>query len=87
MQPLLLGVSKEAILRLDYDTKETQSSFLLTEIKRYAASDKIFAIDLGAGKKGFSVETTEGEKIKAIVDSYMDKIKAGRKNPTIQKIH
>ena len=77
--PLLLGVTKEAILRLEYDTKEVQSTFLLVDIKRYAASNTVFGIDMGPDKKNFHVETSEGEKIKAIVDSYMEKIKAGKK--------
>ena len=79
MVPLLLGVTKEAILRLEYDTKEVQSTFLLVDIKRYAASNTVFGIDMGPDKKNFHVETSEGEKIKAIVDSYMEKIKTGKK--------
>merc|ERR1712013_103685 len=45
MVPLLLGITKDSILRLDYDTKETKETFLLTQVKRWAASSKIFSVD------------------------------------------
>ena len=72
MVPLLLGISKASILRLDYDTKETIEAFPLTQIKRWAASSKIFSVDFGSHKeKNFSVQTSEGEKISELVDGYV----------------
>ena len=72
MVPLLLGITKDSILRLDYDTKETKETFLLTQVKRWAASSKIFSVDFGSHKdKNFSVQTSEGEKISELVDGYV----------------
>ena len=72
MIPLLLGITKDSILRLDYDTKETMETFPLTHVKRWAASSKIFSVDFGSHKeKNFSVQTSEGEKISDLVDGYV----------------
>ena len=64
MAPLLLGVSKQAIMRMDYNTKEVLEEFPMTSFKRWAANDKVFSIDFGKPDKNFYAQTTEGKKIK-----------------------
>ena len=70
--PLLLGVTKDSILRLDFDSKEVRESFPLTTIKRWVATEKIFSVDFGDFKnKNFSVQTTEGQKIANLIAGYV----------------
>ena len=77
--PLLLGVTKDSILRLDFDSKEVRESFPLTTIKRWVATEKIFSVDFGDFKnKNFSVQTTEGQKIANLVSGYVAKIEKGK---------
>lgn len=72
MVPLLLGIRKDAILRLDHETKETKDTFELTTVKRWAASDRIFSVDFGSNRQNnFTVQTTEGEKISTLVDGFV----------------
>ena len=40
MVPLLLGVSKDSIMRLDYDTKEIKETFPLHTVNRMAADNR-----------------------------------------------
>ena len=80
MAPLLLGVSKQAIMRMDYNTKEVLEEFPMTSFKRWAANDKVFSIDFGKPDKNFYAQTTEGKKIKELVDGYMAIIKSSKKN-------
>ena len=80
--PLLLGVTRESILRLDYNTKEIKESFPLTQIKRWAASDRIFSVDFGSFKeKNFSVQTTEGKKITELIAGYVKMIEESKPEP------
>ena len=82
MVPLLLGVTRESILRLDYNTKEIKESFPLTQIKRWAASDRIFSVDFGSFKeKNFSVQTTEGKKITELIAGYVKMIEESKPEP------
>ena len=76
--PLLLGISKDSILRLDCETKEVRESFHLTKVKRWVFDEKIFSVDFGEFHKSFSVQTTEGQKIANLVAGYVTKIEKGK---------
>ena len=76
--PLLLGISKDSILRLDCETKEVRESFHLTKVKRWVFDEKIFSVDFGEFHKSFSVQTTEGQKIANLVAGYVAKIEKGK---------
>ena len=77
MVPLLLGVTKDSILRLDCETKEVRESFPLTSVKRWVSDEKIFSVDFGDFHKSFSVQTTEGQRIANLVARYVAKIDKG----------
>ena len=77
MVPLLLGVTKDSILRLDCETKEVRESFPLTSVKRWVSDEKIFSVDFGDFHKSFSVQTTEGQRIANLVACYFAKIDKG----------
>ena len=72
MFPLLFGVKKDSILRLDYETKETIETFPLTTIKHMASTARIFSVDFGThSTKNLTVQTTEGVKIKNLINDYI----------------
>ena len=45
--PRLLGVTKDSVLRLDEKTKEILKTWLLTTVRRWAASPHVFTLDFG----------------------------------------
>ena len=85
--PLLLGVTKDSILRLDFDSKEVRESFSLTTVKRWVFNEKIFSVDFGNFKnKNFSVQTSEGQQIANLIAGYVaiiEKSKLLNQNKTI----
>ena len=76
LEPRLLGVTKDGVLRLDERTKEIMQTWPLESVKRWVATQNIFTIDFGDYSQGFySVQTTEGDKISSMVASYIDLMK------------
>ena len=71
MVPLLLGIKKDSILRVNAETKEILESFPLSTVKRWAKTDKIFSVDLGDKQKNLSVETADGKKMSDLLDLYV----------------
>ena len=59
---------------MDERTKEVMQKWPLESVKRWAATQNIFTIDCGE-KSFYSVQTTEGDKIKNMVASYVDLMK------------
>jgi len=45
--PKLLGITRDAILRLDAETKEVEHEYPLTHLRRWAASPASFTLDFG----------------------------------------
>ncbi|XP_037077227.1 LOW QUALITY PROTEIN: talin-2-like [Pollicipes pollicipes] len=71
--PRLLGVTKEAVLRLDEKTKEILKEWPLTTVRRWAASPNTFTLDFGDyTDQYYSVQTTEGEQISQLIAGYID---------------
>ena len=71
--PRLLGVTKDSVLRLDEKTKEILKTWPLTTVKRWAASPNVFTLDFGDYQdQYYSVQTTEGEHISALIAGYID---------------
>ncbi|XP_043217689.1 talin-2-like isoform X2 [Amphibalanus amphitrite] len=71
--PRLLGVTKEAVLRLDEKTKEILKEWPLTTVRRWAASPNTFTLDFGDyADQYYSVQTTEGEQISQLIAGYID---------------
>ncbi|KAJ3037472.1 Talin-1, partial [Rhizophlyctis rosea] len=79
-QPVLLGVTKQSVVRLDVDTKEMKEEWKLTKLRRWAASKNSFTLDLGDyANDYYTVETAEGEQISALIAGYIDIILRKRK--------
>ena len=80
LEPRLLGITKDAVLRLDERTKETLKTWPLEQVKRWAATQNIFTIDFGEYQDGFySVQTPDGDKISELIAGYVDIIVKNRK--------
>jgi len=71
--PRLLGVTKDSVLRLDETTKEILKTWPLTTVRRWAASPNVFTLDFGDYQdQYYSVQTTDGEQIAALIAGYID---------------
>lgn len=71
--PRLLGVTKDAVLRLDEETKEILKTWPLTTVRRWGASPKTFTLDFGDyADQYYSVQTTEAEQIVQLIAGYID---------------
>ncbi len=71
--PRLMGITKESVLRVDEKTKEIIKSWLLTTVRRWAASPNSFTLDFGDyAESYYSVQTKEGEAIGALIAGYID---------------
>ncbi|XP_038046321.1 talin-1-like isoform X5 [Patiria miniata] len=71
--PRLMGVTKESVLRVDEKTKEIMKTWLLTTVRRWAASPNSFTLDFGDYSESYySVQTKEGEAIGALIAGYID---------------
>jgi talin len=58
---------------LDEKTKEILKTWPLTTVKRWAASPNVFTLDFGDYQdQYYSVQTTEGEHISALIAGYID---------------
>ena len=76
LEPRLLGITKDGILRLDENTKETIHMWPLEEVKNWHATQNIFIIDFGDSSQGYyTVQTPDGDKISEIVSDYIGLMK------------
>ena len=72
MVPLLMGISKDSILRLDFDTKLPKETFHLKDVTKHAASDQILKVQFE--RNSFTVKTTEGKKISNLIEGYLERM-------------
>ncbi|KAK6099239.1 hypothetical protein MT418_000678 [Batrachochytrium dendrobatidis] len=85
---MLLGVTKQSILRVDLETKEIVQEWKLTQIRRWAATAKTFTLDFGDHSENYySVESTEGDQISRLISGYIDIIvkKRNQKSRTVEE--
>lgn len=73
MVPLLMGISRDSILRLDFETKMPKETFQLSQVVKYASTDKIMKVDFEKGS--FTVQTGEGKKICSLLHGYMESLR------------
>lgn len=78
--PVLLGIARDSVIRMDAQTKEIIKVWPLVNVRRwYAAPDK-FTLDLGDyAESYYVVETKEGDAISQQVSGYIDIIMKRRK--------
>ncbi len=78
---VLLGITRQAVMRMDPETKEVLTEYPLTHLKRWAASPNSFTMDFGDyHDQYYSVLTNEGEAISQLISGYIDIILKTRKD-------
>ncbi|KAJ3121843.1 Talin-1 [Nowakowskiella sp. JEL0407] len=77
---VLLGVTKQSLVKLEVETKEILVEWKLTTLRRWAASPTSFTLDFGDySNSHYSVQTNEGEAISQLIAGYIDIILKKRK--------
>eukprot|EP00003_Mantamonas_plastica_P030488 TRINITY_DN759_c0_g1_i5.p1 TRINITY_DN759_c0_g1~~TRINITY_DN759_c0_g1_i5.p1 ORF type:complete len:1776 (+),score=713.18 TRINITY_DN759_c0_g1_i5:304-5631(+) len=77
---LILGITRDSLLRLDPSTREVLDSYPLTTLKRWAAAPSKFTMDFGEYREDYYVvHTSEGDEISALIAGYIDIILQRRK--------
>ncbi|KAJ3025177.1 UNVERIFIED_CONTAM: Talin-1 [Siphonaria sp. JEL0065] len=70
---VLLGVTKQSLVRLDVETKDIIKTWPLTQLRRWAAAVNSFTLDFGDYADAYyTVQTTEGEQISQLIAGYID---------------
>ncbi|KAJ3195929.1 Talin-1 [Irineochytrium annulatum] len=73
MVDILLGVTKQSVVRVDIDTKDIMKEWKLTQLKRWAPNANSFTMDFGSYEESYyTVQTTEGEQISQQIGGYID---------------
>lgn len=80
---ILLGVTRDSIMRVDAESKEILKTWPLTTLRRWAAAPNSFTLDFGDYADAYySVQTTDGEQISRLIGGYIDIIIKKRKETT-----
>jgi talin len=78
--PIFLGISRDAIIRMDPETKEILKTWPLINVRRWFAAQDAFTLDLGDyADNYYVVKTREGDAISQQVSGYIDIILKRRK--------
>uniref|UniRef100_A0AC35TN27 FERM domain-containing protein n=1 Tax=Rhabditophanes sp. KR3021 TaxID=114890 RepID=A0AC35TN27_9BILA len=71
--PILLGINKDCIMRLDAKTKEVIKEYPLEQVRRFVGNNKCITLDFGDYQEGYySAQTTDGKKIDDLIAGYID---------------
>eukprot|EP00834_Sanchytrium_tribonematis_P001960 NODE_53_length_30760_cov_1.203712.p1 type:complete len:2138 gc:universal NODE_53_length_30760_cov_1.203712:1939-8352(+) len=81
LEPVLLGITKEKIMRFDVKTKEVVHSWALTTLRRWAATPNSLTLDFGDHSDAYyTVQTAEGDVISQLIGGYIDIILKKRRD-------
>eukprot|EP01129_Flabellula_baltica_P013584 TRINITY_DN6336_c0_g1_i1.p1 TRINITY_DN6336_c0_g1~~TRINITY_DN6336_c0_g1_i1.p1 ORF type:complete len:2441 (-),score=740.57 TRINITY_DN6336_c0_g1_i1:26-7348(-) len=81
LQTVLIGIAKDRILRMDYETKEIIEEDPLVHLKQWAAARDTFTFDFGDHKEAYyTVQTNEAQAISQLIAGYIDIIIKNRNN-------
>lgn len=73
LQTVLLGVTRDSVMRMDFETKEVIKAYPLEHVRRWAAAKTTFTLDFGTYEKDYyTVETSKGEEISQLLSGYID---------------
>jgi talin len=79
--PILLGVTRDSVMRLDAHTKEILKVWPLTTLRRFSATANSFTLDFGDyADSYYTVQTKEGDAISRLISGYIDIILKKRKD-------
>lgn len=77
---ILLGITRDKIIKADFETKEPMREWELTQMRRWAAGANSFTLDFGDYEEDYIVIlTNEGEAISRLLGDYIDLILKARK--------
>jgi talin len=75
-----LGITRDAILFMDDETKEITKEVRLSHLRRWAPAPTTITLDFGDHDSEYSImETSEGEAISALIAGYIDILMRRRK--------
>jgi talin len=78
--PVLIGITRDRIMRLNPETKEIIKEYTLAQLKRWVSSLDSFTFDFGEFESEYYVvKTKEGEAISQLLSGYIDIILKIRK--------
>jgi talin len=78
---ILLGITRDKIIKADFETKEPMREWELTQMRRWAAGANSFTLDFGDYEEDYIVIlTNEGEAISRLLGDYIDLILKARKD-------
>ena len=70
-RPVLIGISKERIMKFDGKSKKILAEWPLTYIRRCASTRSTFTVDFGEHEDAYhTYQTGEGDSIKAVIEGY-----------------
>ena len=72
MRPVLLGVTREAVVRIKPKNREVLQEWPLTKIKQWEVRANVFTLDFGEYGKQYSIQTQEGEQIARLLNGYVN---------------
>lgn len=74
-QKILLGITRDKIVKLDGETRETVKEWTIEQLRRWAATNNSFTLDFGDYEDDyFVVKTEEGEQMSKLIAGYIDLI-------------
>jgi len=78
--PLLVGITKEKILKMNYETKQIEVEYPLVHLKRWASLRGKFTFDFGDHHDSYwTVFTDQGDAMSDLIAGYIDIILNNRK--------
>ncbi|KCV69929.1 hypothetical protein H696_03395 [Fonticula alba] len=70
---VLLGVTRDSVMRFDGETKALRDNFPLTTLRRWAATPTHFTMDFGDYADSYLIfQTQEGDAISQLISGYID---------------
>ena len=74
-QPIILGISRESILRMAIDTLSVTHQYMLSNIKATSVEEKSFSISFNPNEseQSYKCFTTEGEGVMAVIHESISK--------------
>ena len=72
---MLLGITRDKIVRMDFETREVAKEWPIEQLRRWAATSNTFTLDFGDWSDDyFVVKTEEGEQMSKLIAGYIDLI-------------
>lgn len=84
--PVLIGITREKIMRVEPDDRSVIKEYPLKHLKRWAAKINTFTFDFGDHEDDYyTVQTTQGDAISQLIAGYIDIILKSRREAVRQQ--